>query len=59
MDMDRNILMEKELFVKEWEMNTTRIAEVMILLDMIQTINNKSHNITNMNLIVAMDIKVV
>ena len=34
-DRDRNISMEKELFTKEQEMNTTRTAEVIILLDMI------------------------
>ena len=55
MDRDRNILMEKELFAKEWEMNTARIAEAIILLDMIRTINNKSYNIMDMNMIIAMD----
>ena len=58
-DRDRNILIKKELFTKEWEMNTTRIVEVIILLDMMQTINNKSHDIINVNLIVSMNNKVV
>ena len=34
-DRDKNILIEKELFTKEWEMNTARIAEAIILLDII------------------------
>ena len=55
MDRDQNILMEKELFIKEWELNTPRTAEVTILLGMIQTINNKSYNVMNMELIVAID----
>ena len=59
MDRNWNILMEKELFAKEWEINTTRIAEAIILLDIIQTINNKSHNIMNINLTVAIDNKAV
>ena len=40
-------------------MNTARTAEAIILLDMIRIINNKSHNIMNMNLIVAMGNKAV
>ena len=40
MDRDKNILMEKELFAKEWEINTARIVEAVILLDMIRTIND-------------------
>ena len=36
-------------------MNTTRIAEATILLDMIQIINNKSYDIINIELTVAMD----
>ena len=35
MDRDQNILMEKELFAKEQEINTTRTAEATILLNMI------------------------
>ena len=54
-DKDRNILIEKELFSNKQEMNTTRIAEAIILLDMIQIINNKSYDIMNMNLTVAID----
>ena len=34
-DRDQNILMEKELFTKKWEMNTLRTAEATILLDII------------------------
>ena len=40
-------------------MNTARTVKATILLDIIQTINNKSHDIMNENLIVAMDNKVV
>ena len=59
MDRDKNILMEKELFVKEWEMNMARIVEAIILLDLMQTINNKSYNIMDMNMTIAMDNKEV
>ena len=35
MNIDRNILIEKELFAKEWEINTARTVVATILLDMI------------------------
>ena len=40
-------------------MNTARIAEATILLDMIQTINNKSYNIMNIKLMVVINNEVV
>ena len=59
MNRDKNILIEKELFTKEQEMNTARTAEAIILLDMIRTINNKSYDITDVNMTIAMDNKAV
>ena len=58
-DMDKNILIEKELFAKEWKINTSIIAEAVILLDMIQAINDKSYNIMNLNMIIVIDNKAV
>ena len=55
----KEILMEKEVFLKEWEMNTPRIAEAVILLDMIYTINRKSYNINGIDMMVAIDNKAV
>ena len=54
-DKDRNILIEKELFTKEQEINTARIAEAVILLDIIRTINDKSYNIINVRITIAID----
>ena len=51
--------MEKEVFSKEWEMNTLRMAEAVILLDMIYTINGKSHNINGADMTVVIDNKAV
>ena len=51
--------MEREMYAKEWDMNTVRTAEVMILFDMIYTINNKIYDIVNTNMIVAIDNQVV
>ena len=55
----KEIMMEKEVFSKEWEMNTPRMVEVVILLDMIHTINRKSYDINSINMIVAIDNKAV
>ena len=55
MDRVRNILIEKELFAKKWEMDTARVAKAIILLDMIWTINDKCYNIVDMNMIVVID----
>ena len=40
-------------------MNTTRTVEAIILLDMIWTINDKSYNIMDTKMIIAMDNKAV
>ena len=47
--------MEKELYAKEQELNTVRTAKAMILLNVIQTINNKSYEITNIALTITID----
>ena len=60
--MDREmkeILMEREVFSKEQEMNTLRMAEAIILLDMIYTINGKSYDINGADMMVAMDNKAI
>ena len=51
--------MEREVFSKEWEMNTPRIAEVVILLDIIHTINGKSYDINGVDMIVVIDNKAI
>ena len=59
MNRQWNTLIEKELFANYWNYNIARTAEAVILLDMIQTINNKVYQITNAELPVAMDNKAV
>ena len=38
-------IMEKELFSKEWGSNTAKAAEVIVMLDIINTIYEKSREI--------------
>ena len=55
----KEILMEREVFSKEWEINTLRTAEAIILLDMIDTINRKSYDINDADMTVAIDNKAI
>ena len=55
----KEILIEKEVFSKEQEMNTPRTAEAVILLDMIHTINRKSYDINGADITVAMNNKAI
>ena len=55
----KEILMKKEVFLKEWKINTPRMAEAVILLDMIYTINGKSYDINGVDMTVAIDNKAV
>ena len=43
----KQIVMEKELYSKDWSINTNRAAETIILLDIIAIIQAKSYSITN------------
>ena len=49
--------MEKELFSKEWNTNTLKIVEAIIMLDIIQTINEKAWAIDRREIKAFIDIK--
>ena len=55
MNMQKQILMEKELYSKSQYINTAKTAKVFILLDFVITIYTKSYNITHRNIIVYFD----
>ena len=45
MIMNKKVLMEREIFSKQWHFNMLRSAEAIILLDLIKVINIKSRDI--------------
>ena len=51
--------MKKELYSKDWSINTNRAAKTVILLDMIATIQAKSYSITNRRIPIIIDNKKV
>ena len=51
----KEIMMEREVYTKEWEINKARIAEGVILLDMIYMINSKSYNVEGANMLIVID----
>ena len=50
MNENKQILMEREMFSKNWILNTARSAEATILLDLVKTVFKKLYNITSGNL---------
>ena len=46
-DVDKRVLIEKELFSKDQKNNTPKGAEVIIFLDMVQTVYQKSQGINS------------
>ena len=60
MNTNKEVLIEKEMFSKNWTFNTPRSAEVTVLLDLVKTIYSKSYNIISRNIPITFDnIKVV
>ena len=57
MTEDKEVLMEREVYSKQQEMNTLHSAKAIILLDLVQTVNKKSYQIQNVTIIIAMDEK--
>ena len=55
----KEILIEKELYSKDWDLNSNRSAEAMILLNMIATFKAKSHTVNNRRILIIMDNKKV
>ena len=55
MNMNKQVLMEKELYSKSWHINIAKTAEVFILLDCVATISTKSYNTTHGNISVFFD----
>ena len=52
---DKQIEIRNELFSKQWEYNTPAVAEIIILLDMIRVIYNKSKYIIRGTIILVTD----
>ena len=50
-------MMEKELFLKDWNKNISRSLEAIILLDMVAIFQMKSHRITNRQISINNKIK--
>ena len=53
--LDKQLVAEKELYSKNWELNLARIAEAIILLDVINVIREKILNIEEGKIVVATD----
>ena len=43
------------MFSKDWTFNTPRLAKVIVLLDLVQTIYSKSYNMINRNIPILYD----
>ena len=55
----KEILIERELYSKDWGLNSNRSTKVMILLDMIATFKVKSYTVTNGRIPIIIDNKKV
>ena len=42
---NKTIIMEYKIFWKRWNLNTARVAEAVVLLDLITTVANKCYQI--------------
>ena len=54
-----NKLLSNEIYHKEWKENSNRLAEVIILLELIQVIEQKSRYISNGKIEIALDYRKV
>ena len=57
MNINREVLIEKELYSKQWSMNSQYRAKAIILFDIIIIIYSKSCNINRRELIVVINNK--
>ena len=57
--IDRKIVIEKELYLKNWQYNTPRSAEAIVLLDMIYVVKQKAVSIEDRAIAIVMDNKAV
>ena len=54
---DKTILMKYEMHTKKWKYNMPKIAEAVVLLDLITILNKKLHYITHSNISISIDNK--
>ena len=57
MTLDKRILIEKELYSKNWHINMPRSVEEIILLDLVQILYHKARQIEEGGIIITFDIK--
>ena len=59
MMINRKIVLEKELYSKNWQYNIPRSTEAIVLLDIMQVVKQKAVSIEDRAIVIVIDNKVV